>query len=478
MRPVYACGSGIAAGQRHGRGTMAQSGWSGDDLGLFTDLYELTMAQVFFEQGMFAPATFSLFVRNHPPNRGYLVFAGLEDLLEYLEGLGFDEEGIDYLRAQGIFSEEFLEYLAGVRFTGSVRAMEEGRLFFAGEPILEVTAPIIEAQLAETYIINQVNLQSLQATKAARCAWAAQGRRMSDFGSRRAHGVDAALKMARSGYIGGFESTSNVLAAKRYGIPAAGTMGHSFVSSFSAESLAFEAYARSFPGRTVLLLDTYDTIAAAYKAAETAKELEARGQRLAAVRLDSGDLEDLSRRVRQILDEAGLSYVEIMASGGLDEGDVERLIKNGAPINVFGLGTKVTVSADAPWSDMVYKLVQYHGQPVMKLSEDKAYLPGAKQVFRFSDAAGRLHGDAIGLAHEAPLDGSEPLLVQVMTNGRRIGRSPALPDIRDRFRREFEQLPNEYKKLESPPDYPVSVSDALADLTRQVEERAQEDTAE
>ena len=199
MRPAHACGRGIAARRRHGRGTMAQSGWSGYDLGFFTDLYELTMAQVFFEEGMFAPATFSLFVRNHPPDRGYLVFAGLEDLLEHLEGLSFDEEGIDYLRTQGIFSEEFLGYLAKVRFTGSVRAMEEGRLFFAREPILEITAPIIEAQLAETFIINQVNLQSLQTTKAARCAWAAQDRRISDFGSRRAHGVDAALKMARSG---------------------------------------------------------------------------------------------------------------------------------------------------------------------------------------------------------------------------------------------------------------------------------------
>ena len=230
---------------------MAHSrlGWSGDDLGLFTDLYELTMAQVFFEQEMFAPATFSLFARNHPPNRGYLVFAGLEDVLEFLEGIRFDGDNIEYLRSQGIFSEEFLEYLTGMRFTGSVRAMAEGRLFFPNEPTLEVAAPIIEAQLAETYIINQVNLQSLQAAKAARCVWAAQGRKISDFGSRRAHGVDAALKMARSGYIAGFESTSNMLAARQYGIPAAGTMAHSFVSSFPTEDMAFQAYARSFPAK-------------------------------------------------------------------------------------------------------------------------------------------------------------------------------------------------------------------------------------
>ena len=448
---------------------MAQSrlDWSDDDLGLFADLYELTMAQVYFDQGMFAPATFSLFVRNYPPDRGYLVFAGLEDVLGCLEALGFSQEQIEHLRSQGIFSEGFLEYLAGMRFSGDARAMAEGRLFFAGEPVLEVTAPIIEAQLAETYIINQVNLQSLQATKAARCVWAAQGRRISDFGSRRAQGVDAALKMARSGYIAGFESTSNALAAKRYGIPAAGTMAHSFISSFPSEREAFQAYARSFPGRTVLLLDTYGTIEGTHKAVETAKELEAQGERLAAVRLDSGDLDRLSREVRRILDDARLDYVQIMASGGLDEGDVERLTKNGAPIDVFGLGTKVTVSADAPWSDMVYKLVEYDGRPVMKLSQDKAYLPGAKQVFRFRDSAGKLHGDVIGLEDEA-LDAGEPLLTQVMADGRRTGQAPALQGIRETFRREFDGLPDEYKILEGAPEYPVSASRTLDDLSSRI----------
>ncbi len=449
---------------------MAQSrpGWSGDDLGLFTDLYELTMAQVYFDQGMFAPATFSLFIRNHPPNRGYLVFAGLEDVLDYLEALNFDGDQVGSLRSQGIFSEEFLGYLAGLRFRGSVRAMPEGRLFFADEPVLEVTAPIIEAQLAETYIINQVNLQSLQATKAARCVWAARGRRISDFGSRRAQGADAALKMARSGYIAGFESTSNVLAATRYGIPAAGTMAHSFVSSFPSESEAFQAYARSFPERTVLLLDTYDTIAGAHEAVRAAKHLESQGQRLAAVRLDSGDLDGLSRGVRRILDDSGLDYVQIMASGGLDEGNVERLVENGAPINIFGLGTKVGVSADAPWSDMVYKLVEYDAHPVTKLSQDKAYRPGAKQVFRFRDAAGQLHGDVIGMEEE-DLDGGEPLLTPVMAGGRKAGPSPALQDTRETFRQEFDGLLDEYKRLEDPPGYPVSASAALNSLTLRVQ---------
>ena len=443
--------------------------YPGDDLGLFTDLYELTMAQVFFNQGMFAPATFSLFIRQYPPHRGYLVFAGLEDVLEYLAGLSFSNSSLDYLLSEGIFSEDFLDYLGGIRFTGSVRAMPEGRLFFADEPVLEVTAPIIEAQLAETFIINQLNLQTLLATKAARCVWAARGRVLSDFASRRTQGVDAALKMARCSYMVGFESTSNVLAAQRYGIPPAGTMAHSFISSFPSESDAFHTYARTFPTRTVLLLDTYDTIAGAHKAVEVAKQLEADGQRLLAVRLDSGDFDSLSREVRKILDEAGFGYVKILASGGLDEHQVDSLSRDGAPIDIFGLGTKVGVSADAPWSDMAYKLVYYDQRPVMKLSPEKAYLPGAKQVFRFKDAQGRLSRDVIGLQDERIADG-EPLLTQVMTQGRRTGPIPSLQEIRELFCQEFHTLPDDFKALESPPHYPVAVSPRLQELTSQVQE--------
>ncbi|MCI0880234.1 MAG: nicotinate phosphoribosyltransferase, partial [Chloroflexi bacterium] len=286
---------------------------------MFTDLYELTMAQAFFRQGMSAQATFSLFIRRNPPDRGYLVAAGLEDVLDYLANLRFSTGSIDYLRDIGIFTRDFLDFLAGVRFTGSVRAVPEGRLFFANEPVLEVTAPVIEAQLAETFIINQVNLQTLLATKAARCVWAAQGRGLSDFASRRTHGTDAALKMARCSYIAGFQSTSNVLAAQRYGIPPAGTMAHSFISSFTSEAEAFQAYADTFPDRTILLLDTYDTLEGARNAVKIAKNLEHDGHRLVAVRLDSGDFESLSRQVREILDDAGLDYVQILASGGLDE---------------------------------------------------------------------------------------------------------------------------------------------------------------
>ena len=328
-----------------------------DDSALFADLYELTMAQAFFQQGMFAQATYSLFTRQYPPNRAFLVAAGLEDVLDYLENLRFSPDSLDYLRSIGIFDNNFLEYLKDLRFTGSVRAIPEGRLFFTDEPVLEVTAPIIEAQLAETFIINQINFQSLLTTKAARCVLAAPGCSLADFGSRRTHGIDAALKMARCGYIAGFESTSNVLASQRYGIPPSGTMAHSFISSFVAEIDAFRAYAASFPDRAILLLDTYDTIQGAYNAVTVAKEMEADGHKLVGVRLDSGDFADLSKQVRRTLDEADLRYVKVVASGGLDEYEIDTLLRAHAPIDIFGVGTKVGVSADAPWSDMAYKLV-------------------------------------------------------------------------------------------------------------------------
>ena len=274
---------------------------SAEDAALFTDLYELTMAQGYFRQGMSSQATFSLFVRPSRAKRPYLVSAGLEDTLRYLEDFSFSPGAIDYLRSTGTFSGDFLDYLGGLRFTGRVRAIPEGRLYFHNEPALEITAPIIEAQIIETLVINQVNLQSLIATKAARCVWAGAGRALVDFSLRRAHGVDAGMKAARSSYMVGFVSTSNVLAGRAYGLPIAGTMAHSFVTSFEREIDAFRAYAGSFPDDTVLLLDTYDTVAAAAKAAQVGREMEARGHRLRAVRLDSGDLAALSRAVRRVL---------------------------------------------------------------------------------------------------------------------------------------------------------------------------------
>ena len=443
----------------------------GNDLGLFTDLYELTMSQAFLRQGMSETATFSLFTRTYPPNRAYFVSAGLEDVLDYLSNLNFSERAIDYLRATDIFSDDFLEYLSGVRFTGSVRAIPEGRLYFTDEPAVEITAPLIEAQLAETFIINQVNLQSMLATKAARCVWAAKGRGIADFASRRTQGTDAALKMARASYIAGFSSTSNVLAASLYGMPPAGTMAHSFISSFPSELAAFRAYADSFPDRTILLLDTYDTIAGTWNAVQVAKEMEAGGTRLMAVRLDSGDFDDLSRKVRKILNESGFDDVKILASGGLDEYELETLVNDGAPIDLFGVGTKAGVSADAPWSDMAYKLVCFDDRPVMKLSPEKMSLPGAKQVFRTKDANGMFAKDIIAL-HDEELPGGLPLLEEVMRNGKRTGQPVTLEEVRKRFQEDFSSLDGRFKVLNNPPRFPVSISGKLERLTSEVREEA------
>ena len=437
------------------------------ETGLFTDLYELTMAQAFFRQKMFAPATFSLFIRNYPPNRGYLVSAGLEDVLDYLEKFHFSQADLTYLRSTEIFTKDFLDYLEGLRFTGSVRAIPEGRLYFANEPVLEVTGPIIEAQMVETFIINQVNLQTLLATKAARCVWAAQGRGVSDFSARRTQGTDAAMKMARCSYIGGFQSTSNVLAAHRYGIPPAGTMAHSFISSFPSEAEAFHAYAEAFPQRTILLLDTYDTIQGAWNAVQAAKKLEESGNQLLAVRLDSGDFDALSRQVRRIFDEANLDYVKIVASGGLDEHEVDRLVRDDAPIDLFGVGTKAGVSADAPWSDMAYKLVCYDGRPVMKLSPDKINPPGAKQVFRFQDG-GMFSRDILGLSDES-VTGAEEMLVEVMSSGALTAANPSLQDIRERLEEDMQRLDPRCKELHRPPLYPVQPSPKLQRLTATVQ---------
>ena len=436
-------------------------------MGLLTDLYELTMAQSYFAEGMDDEATFSLYFREYPPHRGYLVAAGLDDALNCLEALSFDDESVGYLREIGIFTEDFLAYLREFRFDGSVRAMPEGTLFFADEPALEVRGPIISAQLAETIVINQVQYQTLLATKSARCVQAAEGRPLADFAARRTHGGEASLRMARASYIAGFGATSNVLAARRYGIPPTGTMAHSYITSFDDEAASFRAYARMFPDRSILLLDTYDTIEAAHTATVVAREMEAEGRRLTGVRLDSGDFDALSRQVRRILDEAGLDYVRIVASGGLDEYELERLVQGGAPIDMFGVGTRVGVSADAPYCDMVYKMVGYGGRPVMKLSAGKASLPGAKQVFRRYDDHGKLAGDIIGLDHET-VAGAEPLLSTVLVDGSRTGPPENMADARRRVADGLSALPDQYKLLRDPSRYPVSVSQGLECLDQEI----------
>jgi nicotinate phosphoribosyltransferase len=325
-------------------------------LSLLTDLYELTMAQSYFQSGKFETATFSLFIRSYSTHRGYFVAAGLEDVLEFLQDFSFDAAAIDYLHSSGMFADEFLDFLRDLRFTGEVRAVPEGRLFFKDEPILEITAPIIEAQIVETFVINQINLQSLVATKAARCVHAASGRAVVDFSLRRTQGIDAGMKVARSSYLAGCSGTSNVLAGMRYGIPTVGTMAHSFVSSFGHEIDSFRSFVASFPENSVLLIDTYDTEAGARKAVEVAREMAAKGQRLRGVRIDSGELGELARKVRRILDDAGLSDVKIIGSGGLDEYDLAKLSEMNAPYDSYGVGTKMGVSGDAPWFDIAYRI--------------------------------------------------------------------------------------------------------------------------
>ena len=439
-------------------------------LALLTDLYELTMAQGYFQSSKFEPATFSLFIRSYPPNRGYFVSAGLEDVLNFLSEFYFDQGAVDYLHSKRIFADEFLDFLKGVRFTGEVWAIPEGRLFFKDEPILEITAPIIEAQIVETFVINQVHLQTLIATKAARCVHAARGRGVVDFSFRRTQGIDAGMKAARSSYLTGFDGTSNVLAGKRYGIPIVGTMAHSFVSSFKHEIDAFRSFVKSFPENSILLIDTYNTLEGAKNAVIIAQEMVKRGQRFKGVRIDSGDLLLQAREVRRIFDEAGLTDVKIIGSGGLDEYDLEALSNANAPYGSYGVGTKMGVSGDAPWCDMAYKLVEYGGRPVLKLSTGKVSSPGKRQVFRFVDGQGRLQRDVLALRDES-FSNSEPLLKKVMENGRAEISYPTLKEIQEGFLDEFSRLDDRSKEIVNPPNYPVEISSKLKLLKREIEQQ-------
>ena len=438
-----------------------------NSLALLTDLYQLTMAQTYFQSQRLDPATFSLFIRSYPPNRGYFVAAGLQDVLEFLEQFTVDSTGIDYLHSRRLFADDFLDLLKGLKFTGDVWAIPEGRLAFKDEPFLEVTAPIIEAQIVETFIINQVNLQSLIATKAARCVHAAGGRAVVDFALRRAHGIDAGMKVARASYLAGFTGTSNVRAGQEYGIPIVGTMAHSFVSSFEQEMDAFRAFIASFPNNSILLIDTYDTLAGARKAVEIAKEMAANGQQLQGVRIDSGDLKKLAIEVRRIFDEAGLKSVKIIGSGGLDEFDLADFTVADVPYDSYGVGTKMGVSADAPWFDIAYKLVEYDERPVLKLSTGKVSWPGKKQVFRMRDERGQLQKDVIALREEN-IPGADPLLQKVMASGEVAVRCPTLEEIRDNFMGEFKRLSDPIKAIRNPASYPVEISPQLTKLREEV----------
>ena len=434
---------------------------------IMTDLYELTMAASYFEQNMFAPATFSLMVREYPSKRSYLVCAGLDYLLDYLESFHFRPDDLEYLEQTSIFPVKFLQFLETVRFTGEVRAVPEGRIAFRDEPLVEITAPVMQAQLVETFAINSINLSTLVATKASRCYYAAGDRRLVDFSLRRTHGMDAGLIVARSSFIGGFIGSSNVQAGKIYGLPIYGTMAHSYVESFDREIDSFRAFAKSFPDNTILLIDTYDTLAGARKAVTVAREMRQAGHTLRAVRLDSGDMVQLSQQVREIFDESGLPEVKIFASGGFDEFKIQQILSAGAIVDAFGVGTKMGVSADAPYLDMAYKMVMYDTRPVMKLSSGKVSLAGPKQVFRQRDEQGFLKGDLIGLRDEKVAD-SESLLETVMQDGKRLLPPAPLPKIQERFREEFNLLPDTYKNLRGNPNYPVQITPHLQELQDQV----------
>jgi len=440
------------------------------NMSLFTDFYELTMCAAYFDNKNFEVATFDLFIRRLPENRSYFLFAGLEEALGYLQSVKFTEEHLTYLKAQG-FKDDFLNYLRGFHFSGEVWAVPEGTVVFPNEPLLRITAPIIEAQLAETFLLNSINLQTMIATKASRVVQSAKGKSVIEFGLRREPGIDAGLKVARSSYIAGCQGTSNVLAGLAYGIPLFGTMAHSFIMSYHKEIDAFRAFAKTFPDKATLLIDTYHDVAGAEKAAVVGKELAAKGVKLGGVRLDSGDLAETSKKVRNILDGHGLEYAKIFVSGDLDEYKIEELLKVEAPIDAFGVGTKMGTSSDHPYLDGVYKLCETQNPdgtfaPIMKLSKNKITLPGRKQVYRFFEADGGFLKDVICLADE-PAVGT-PLLVKVMEKGELVYQLPSLEEIRRVAKENLAKLPQKYHALSNAPAYPVKLSGKLAALTEEV----------
>jgi nicotinate phosphoribosyltransferase len=442
---------------------------------LLTDLYQLTMLQAYLDHGMVARATFEFFVRELPPQRRFLMAAGLDPLLHFLQGLRFAEDELRWLAEQGRFGDRLLDYLGGFRFEGDVDAVPEGSIVFANEPMVRVTASLPAAQLVESRLINLLHHQTLVASKAARCVLAAPGRTLVDFGLRRAHGAEAALLGARASFVAGFAGSATVLAARRFGIPMFGTMAHAYVQAHDEERDAFERFARSNRGAVVLLLDTYDTLAAARTAVALAPRLRESGIEISGVRLDSGDLAAHARAVRRVLDEGGLGAASIFASGNLDEFALRDLAASGAPIDGFGVGTRLDVSSDAPYLDCAYKLQEYAGRPRRKRSEGKATWPGPKQVYR-RFRAGCMAGDVIALEHECAPHG-EGMLRPVMRAGRRVAPPEGLDAIRDRARRSLEQLPGELRGLEGPAEYPVEISAALRGLAAQLDGARQRDAA-
>jgi nicotinate phosphoribosyltransferase len=439
---------------------------SDDNVALLTDLYELTMAYSYFRSGHNERAAFDLFVRNFPEHRSFLVSAGLEQILVYLENLRFFGDSIGYLRTLGLFDDDFLAYLSGFKFTGDVWAIPEGEIYFPNEPVVVVVAPIIEAQIVETFLLNTFNFQSLVASKAARVVIASEGIPVVDFSPRRDHGADAAVKAARASYIAGCIGTSNVLAGRLFSIPVFGTMAHSYVMSFESELESFRRFSLDFPESCVLLIDTYDVIEGAKNAIIVGKEMEARGKRLRGVRIDSGDLSSLSKKVRVMLDEAGLNYVKIMATGDLNEYRIADIVKSGAPVDSFGVGTEMGTSKDAPALGGVYKLCEYAGKPRMKFSLEKVTLPGRKKVVRVVGDDGSFVRDVILREGERVegLGSFYPLLTKVMEAGRICCDLPSLPELRRRFLANLEKLPEDLKRIDGVGHYRVDISESFFEL--------------
>jgi nicotinate phosphoribosyltransferase len=436
---------------------------------LLTDLYQLNMIQAYLDHGLTDISVFEFFVRRLPQERNFLVAAGLEQALDFLEGLSFSTDELAWLERSGRFNTRLLDYLAAFRFSGQAHAMPEGSVFFANEPILRVTAPLPEAQLVETRLINILHFQSLIASKAARLVLLAPGKLLVDFGLRRAHGAEAGLMAARASYLAGFSGTATLLAEKMFGIPTYGTMAHSFVQAFDDESSAFEAFARARPLNTFLLLDTYDTEKAALKVVALAPRLRAAGIRIRGVRLDSGDHIALSRRVRQILDAGELKDVAVFASGGVEEDLLLAASQAVAPIDGYGIGTSLTTSSDAPALDCAYKLQEYAGLPRRKRSSGKATWPGRKQVWRRYDDADRMAGDILSLEDdEQP---GETLICLAMQDGRRLEPPAPLAQIRAHAAGQLARLPDFLRALTPGEEYPVQIADAPVRLASEVDRR-------
>lgn len=436
---------------------------------LLTDLYQLNMIEAYLAYGETQPAVFELFMRKLPARRSFLMAAGLEQALEFLETLHFSQDELDWLKGTGRFSSRTLDYLAALRFSGDVQAMAEGTVFFANEPVLRLTAPLPEAQLVEARLINILHFQTLIASKASRIVLAAPGKLLVDFGLRRAHGAEAGLMAGRASYIAGFAGTATVLAGKMFGIPLFGTMAHSYIQANDDEAVAFERFARARPDGLVFLLDTYDVEAAARKVVALAPKLKDARISISGVRLDSGDLIGLSRSVRRILDDGGLKHVTILASGGLDEDQLAAIVKANAPIDGFGVGTSMTTSSDAAALDCAYKLQDYAGLPRRKHSPGKETWPGRKQVWRRYGADGRMAGDVISV--ESDEQPGETLIHEAMRAGKRLKPPPSLDDIRARAANELGRLPEPLRVLTPGATYEVEIGRALKDLAAEFDRR-------